>query len=142
MSRLSRSRGLLPCLLLPRRPHRAETRPLYREFRLRLSEPRSERADPPQPTWPDDLLFSRGPGIQMKSSLHSQTPAVVAGVPRAVGATSFFPPRPTSSESSQPLPSFFTSRTNWLPQESLGCSGLQPAPLKELLFRSEKRRTQ
>ena len=63
----------------------------------------------------------------------------VAGVRLAASAqppraTSGFTPRPTSSQSPQPIPRLSALRTNGTRQESLGCSGLPPAPPSKSIY--------
>ncbi len=74
-------------------------------------------------------------------NLARQAEKGVAGVRRAASAqppraTSVFTPRSASSQSPQPIPRFFALRTNGTRQESLGCSGLPPAPPSEFVSRN------
>ena len=87
-SALPRSRRFLHGLLLARRPQRDQARPLHRELRFRLQDQRAQRTDPHQSAGPDDHLFPRGPGIQMKAPSRNKVRRGRGRTPRNLGPTS------------------------------------------------------
>ena len=115
--------GLLYGLLLTRGSQRAQTRSVHRELCLRFQIAGAQRTDPHQSSGNDHHVLPRGPGLQMRNPVQTQTEEVAGGrrahsaQPRR--ATADLMRQPYSSGRPRPHSRASATRTTGAPQKGL-----------------------